>query len=74
LLRFEGRDRDIRLTKGTCEFSHWRWCPPHDIIVNAIAFKQPIYREILGIFAPLIAKTSIPADLPLAATRRRHIA
>lgn len=52
LMRFSGKDNDIRVATSHCEFSHWRWMEPREVIDLAIPFKQPVYREVLNYFLP----------------------
>ncbi|CAN6439063.1 unnamed protein product [Victoria cruziana] len=64
LLRFTGKDEEINLTgDGTepAEFGEWSWLPPEEIIDRAVEFKKPVYREVLGVFAPHIQFDANPA-------------
>lgn len=56
--RFLGEDSEIDiLTPGggshPAEFSRWAWKPLAEVPDLVVAFKQPIYRRLAGMFAPL---------------------
>jgi putative (di)nucleoside polyphosphate hydrolase len=54
LLRFLGRDDQIRIDTEHPEFSEWRWLPPEALAAHIVAFKRPVYEAVLAEFAPLL--------------------
>lgn len=51
-LRFRGQDIDIRLDRDPHpEFDAWRWAALEELPELAVAFKRPIYRELVRAFA-----------------------
>jgi putative (di)nucleoside polyphosphate hydrolase len=57
-LRYDGRDRDIRLDRPHGEFDEWRWSEPDRVVADVIAFKRPIYRQVLDGFSDQIGALS----------------
>ena len=53
-MRFLGRDHDIDLATADPEFDAWRWLEPAALTDLIVAFKQPLYRAVLGEFRPLL--------------------
>lgn len=59
LMRFTGQDQEINLLgDGTekAEFGDWSWMSPEQVIELAVDFKQPVYKEVLAVFAPFLQK------------------
>ncbi len=56
LLRFTGRDSDIKLDTHHQEFDRWRWVPPAEVPSLIVPFKQALYARVMEEFAPLIAR------------------
>ena len=54
LVRFMGRDDQIRIDTDHPEFSEWRWLPPEALAAHIVAFKRPVYEAVLAEFAPLL--------------------
>lgn len=54
LLRFEGADGEIDITRHTPEFSRWAWMAPDELIQRIVPFKQATYRHVFSAFAPLM--------------------
>uniref|UniRef100_A0A1D1ZL66 Nudix hydrolase 26, chloroplastic n=1 Tax=Anthurium amnicola TaxID=1678845 RepID=A0A1D1ZL66_9ARAE len=55
LFRFIGKEEEINLSgDGTekPEFGEWAWKTPQEVIEHAVAFKKPVYEEVLEAFAP----------------------
>ena len=53
-LRFTGRDADIDLNAtGHAEFRDWKWVPLETVPDLIVAFKRPVYEQIVGEFGPL---------------------
>jgi putative (di)nucleoside polyphosphate hydrolase len=75
LLRYDGSDRDITLDSPHGEFADWRWSTPAEIIDGVIAFKQPVYRQVMRYFAPAILRMSVveSADKAKPPARRPHL-
>ena len=59
-MRFVGQDTDIDLAaQGKhAEFSVWRWSAPDRVARDIVAFKRPVYREVLAAFAPYLSPVS----------------
>lgn len=55
LMRFLGGDDEIRLDAGHPEFSEWRWIDRAGLLDSIVAFKRPIYREVLERFRDHLA-------------------
>jgi putative (di)nucleoside polyphosphate hydrolase len=53
-LRFTGRDSDIDLATAHPEFDAWRWATPAEVEAGIVAFKRPLYRDVLGEFRHLL--------------------
>ena len=51
LLRFHGRDDQVRIDTDHPEFSTWRWLPPADLVENIVPFKRAVYAQVLNAFA-----------------------
>jgi putative (di)nucleoside polyphosphate hydrolase len=50
LMRFEGEDIDIDLTRHEAEFDAWKWVPPDELPVLIVDFKRPVYVALLNEF------------------------
>lgn len=50
LMRLEAPDTVIDLTYKDVEFSSWRWMDPAALLDSIVAFKRPIYRQVLAEF------------------------
>ena len=50
LMRFLGRDADIRIDTDHPEFQEWRWMPAASLLENIVPFKRGVYEEVLGVF------------------------
>ncbi|WP_299444382.1 RNA pyrophosphohydrolase [uncultured Rhodospira sp.] len=55
LMRFLGRDEDVRLDTAHPEFSAWRWVPPERVIDLIVPFKRDLYARVLDTFRPHLA-------------------
>ena len=52
LMRFTGTDADIDLFRHKPpEFDAWRWVSPPELLASIVAFKRPVYEQVLSIFA-----------------------
>ncbi|XP_028799398.1 nudix hydrolase 26, chloroplastic-like [Neltuma alba] len=59
LMKFTGQDQEINLLgDGTekAEFGEWSWMSPEEVIELAVDFKQPVYKEVIAVFAPFLQK------------------
>ncbi|KAK4283996.1 hypothetical protein QN277_000890 [Acacia crassicarpa] len=59
LMKFTGQDQEINLLgDGTekAEFGEWLWMSPEQVIEMAVDFKQPVYKEVISVFAPFLQK------------------
>ncbi|SES05632.1 putative (di)nucleoside polyphosphate hydrolase [Tranquillimonas rosea] len=50
LMRFEGRDSDIRIETAHPEFSAWTWLGPDEVLDSIVPFKRPVYAQVLEVF------------------------
>jgi putative (di)nucleoside polyphosphate hydrolase len=50
LMRFEGEDSDIDLTRHDAEFDLWKWVAPAELPGLIVAFKRPVYVALLDEF------------------------
>ncbi len=55
LMRFLGTDAEITLDTQHPEFSAWRWISADDLLASIVAFKRPIYEQVLARFRPHLA-------------------
>lgn len=52
LMRFTGTDGDIDLFRHRApEFDAWRWVSPPELMASIVAFKRPVYEQVLAAFA-----------------------
>ncbi len=52
LMRFTGADADIDLFRHRPpEFDAWRWVAAPDLLASIVAFKRPVYEQVLAAFA-----------------------
>lgn len=63
LLRFLGRDDDIRLD-GSAEFASWRWMPVDDLLSLVWDVKRPVYELWADAWRPLIEATGSVRQRP----------
>ncbi|MFY9239712.1 MAG: RNA pyrophosphohydrolase [Roseovarius sp.] len=54
LMRFNGHDGQVDITKNDREFSEWRWMPPEDLLDNIVPFKRGVYQGVLAAFGAQI--------------------
>ena len=54
VMRFLGSDADINLETEHPEFNDWRWADPRDVPSMIVPFKQQVYEQVIGEFAPLL--------------------
>jgi len=55
LLRFLGRDGDIRLETAQPEFSDWRWMTADELLAAIVPFKRDVYARAIAAFRPHLA-------------------
>lgn len=55
-MRFVGMDAEIDIAAHGkhAEFSTWRWSPPERVAQDIVAFKRPIYQQVLAAFEPYL--------------------
>ncbi|XP_078441338.1 nudix hydrolase 26, chloroplastic-like [Wolffia australiana] len=61
LFRLTGGDEEIDLAGDGSEkpeFGEWRWMTPDEVIAKAVAFKKPVYADVLKSFAPHFVPTN----------------
>lgn len=51
LMRFDGRDDQVRIDAQTPEFSAWKWLPPDRLLDTIVPFKRAVYAQVLEAFA-----------------------
>lgn len=51
LFRLTGPDSVIDLHTDHPEFGRWRWMDPRALLAEIVAFKRPVYEQVLGSFA-----------------------
>ncbi len=52
LMRFTGTDDDIDLFRHKPpEFDAWRWVSTSELLTSIVAFKRPVYEQVLAVFA-----------------------
>jgi putative (di)nucleoside polyphosphate hydrolase len=54
LVRFLGRDDQVRIATAHPEFSSWRWLAPQDVLAQIVPFKRAVYGAVLAEFGPLL--------------------
>lgn len=54
LMRFLGRDSDVKLETAHPEFRAWKWAEPNDLPDMIVPFKRELYQNVLGEFANMI--------------------
>ena len=50
LLRFQGQDSDIDITKHHKEFGRWRWSTSKEVVENIVPFKRAVYDSVVAAF------------------------
>jgi putative (di)nucleoside polyphosphate hydrolase len=51
LMQFTGTDADIDITADDHqEFSEWRWADIDELVDLIVAFKRPVYRQVVSAF------------------------
>ena len=50
LMRFLGRDNQVRIDTAHPEFSAWRWLPPDEVLAQIVPFKRGVYAQALAAF------------------------
>ena len=50
LLRFQGSDDDIDITRHHKEFARWRWSSADQVLDNIVPFKRAVYDQVIGEF------------------------
>ena len=48
LLRFQGQDSDIDITRHDKEFARWRWSTADDVLEHIVPFKRGVYEEVIA--------------------------
>jgi len=54
LMRFKGRDADVRIETAHPEFRAWKWAEPSELPDMIVPFKRALYEKLLEEFAHLI--------------------
>jgi putative (di)nucleoside polyphosphate hydrolase len=55
LMRFLGRDGDIRLDTEHPEFSEWCWLTADELLSGIVPFKRAVYDQVIAAFRPHLA-------------------
>ena len=50
LLRFHGSDEQVRIDTDHPEFSKWCWLSADEVLDQIVAFKRPVYEEVIAAF------------------------
>ena len=50
LLRYQGVDSDIDITRDHPEFARWRWSSPDQVLADIVPFKREVYAEVIAGF------------------------
>ena len=56
LLRFNGSDDEIDITRDHEEFSRWRWSTPDQVLSDIVPFKRTVYKQVIGAFREKLAR------------------
>lgn len=56
LMRFTGTDADIDIATDHPEFDAWKWVDLDQVVELIVPFKRAVYEQVVGEFAPLLAK------------------
>ena len=55
LLRLDAGDDAIDIGTPEPEFTEWRWMTPDEMLDAIVAFKRPVYRDVIDEFRPHLA-------------------
>ncbi len=58
LLRFLGRDDQVKIATEHPEFSEWCWIAPDELIAGIVPFKRAVYEEVVAAFRPQLGPMS----------------
>jgi putative (di)nucleoside polyphosphate hydrolase len=50
LMRFRGRDEQVKIATEHPEFTAWRWLAPDALVANIVPFKRDVYVQVLKEF------------------------
>ena len=50
LLRFQGADSDIDITRHDKEFARWRWSSADEVLADIVPFKRAVYDQVIAGF------------------------
>jgi len=53
LLRYDGADAGVDLTRHQIEFEEWRWAPTSEVLASIVDFKRPVYEAVMEKLADL---------------------
>jgi putative (di)nucleoside polyphosphate hydrolase len=56
-MKFLGQDSEIDINTVHPEFDGWEWVPPEEVLKRIIAFKRPVYEQVIAAFRPHMAAT-----------------
>lgn len=51
LMRFRGRDDQVRIDTAHPEFGAWRWLTPDEVLEQIVPFKREVYAAVLDAFS-----------------------
>jgi putative (di)nucleoside polyphosphate hydrolase len=54
LLRYQGGDKDIDITRHHKEFARWRWSTPEDVLRDIVPFKRAVYESVMAEFRDIL--------------------
>ena len=55
LLRFQGSDADIDISRHHKEFARWRWSSADEVLDNIVPFKRAVYDQVITQFRDRLA-------------------
>ena len=55
LLRFQGEDSDIDISRHHKEFTRWRWSAPDEVLEHIVPFKRHVYQQVMDAFRDRLA-------------------
>ena len=56
LLRYLGRDDQVRIDTAHPEFSEWKWIEPADLPGQIVPFKRAVYEAVLAELGPKVPR------------------
>ncbi len=54
LIRFQGEDADIDITRDHQEFAQWRWATADQVVSDIVPFKRDVYEQVIAAFRGML--------------------